>query len=91
MTERDIEELQETLRLFHDAKRALVELGVYESMRAFDRIPKVHMVGHYPRSIRELGTPDGYNSELPESLHVTLAKMPWRRSNKVNATPQMAQ
>ncbi|KAG9106010.1 hypothetical protein FRC07_009020 [Ceratobasidium sp. 392] len=40
-------------------------------------------------SICELGTPDSYNTEAPEHLHIEYAKEPWRASNKVDAVPQM--
>lgn len=89
MTEDDVCALQDALQVFHNNKRRLVELGVYQNKSRFDGIPKLHMLTHYARSIRELGTPDGYNSESPEHLHIVFAKVPWRRSNKVNPTPQM--
>ncbi|QRW13182.1 hypothetical protein RhiLY_12181 [Ceratobasidium sp. AG-Ba] len=37
-----------------------------------------------------LGTPDGYNTETSERLHIDFAKLGYRPSNKVNATKQMA-
>ncbi|CAE6476519.1 unnamed protein product [Rhizoctonia solani] len=37
----------------------------------------------------ELGTPDGYNMEGPEHLHIEYAKVPWRALNKVRPLPQM--
>ncbi|KAG9096281.1 hypothetical protein FRC07_010959 [Ceratobasidium sp. 392] len=37
-----------------------------------------------------LGTPDGYNTETSERLHIDFTKMGYRASNKVNATKQMA-
>jgi hypothetical protein len=52
-------------------------------------IAKLHMLSHYARSIRELGTPDGYNTEAPEHLHIEYAKTPWRASNKRDAIWQM--
>ncbi|KAG9080009.1 hypothetical protein FRC06_007185, partial [Ceratobasidium sp. 370] len=33
---------------------------------------------------------DGYNSEAPERLHIDCVKVPYRASNKVNPTEQMA-
>lgn len=47
------------------------------------------MLSHYAHSIRELGTPDGFNSESPEHLHIHYAKKPYRASNKVKPKPQM--
>jgi hypothetical protein len=62
---------------------------VYQSSDRFDKIPKLHMLRHYVQMIRELGTPDGYNTETPEHLHIEYAKVPWRASNKVKPLPQM--
>ncbi|KAG8735883.1 hypothetical protein FRC10_010040, partial [Ceratobasidium sp. 414] len=48
------------------------------------------MISHYVHLIRELGTPDGYNTEMSEWLHIDFAKMGYCASNKVNTTKQMA-
>ncbi|KAG8720797.1 hypothetical protein FRC08_018133 [Ceratobasidium sp. 394] len=82
MTDRDIEELERDLAVFHEFKQLLVVKGFYQSEKRFNRIPKIHMLSHYARSIRELGTPDGYNTEVPERLHIQYAKIPWRASSK---------
>ncbi|KAJ1308221.1 hypothetical protein OPQ81_003936 [Rhizoctonia solani] len=37
-----------------------------------------------------MDTPDGYNTELPEHLHIIYAKRGWRTSSKVHPLPQMA-
>ncbi|KAG9095093.1 hypothetical protein FRC06_010133, partial [Ceratobasidium sp. 370] len=89
MTDQDIEELERDLSVFHEFKQLLVVKGFYQSGKRFNRIPKIHMLSHYARSIRELGTPDGYNTEVPERLHIQYAKIPWRASSKVRPTPQM--
>lgn len=60
-------------------------------MSRFDGIPKLHMASHYPHSICELSTPDGYNTELPENLHIHYTKKPYRASNGVDPFPQMIQ
>ncbi|KAG9093161.1 hypothetical protein FS749_014954, partial [Ceratobasidium sp. UAMH 11750] len=89
MTDSDIDDLEQDLKLFHELKGLLVAKGFYQDERWFNRIPKLHMLGHYPHLIRELGTPDGYSTEMPERLHIEYAKVPWRASNKVRPTPQM--
>jgi hypothetical protein len=89
MTEDELEELEEAWREFHRRKDELVRLGAMEQAKFFNRISKMHTVLHWPRSIRELGTPDGYNTEAPEHLHIESAKEPWRWSNGVDALPQM--
>ncbi|KAG9084549.1 hypothetical protein FRC06_004005 [Ceratobasidium sp. 370] len=40
------------------------------------------MISHYADSIRELGTPDGYNTEGLEYLHIVYVKRGWEASNK---------
>jgi hypothetical protein len=63
--------------------------GYYQNNKRWDKIAKLHMMEHYAHSIRELGTPDGYNTEGPENLHIIYAKEPWRASNKREPLPQM--
>ncbi|KAF8602959.1 hypothetical protein BDV93DRAFT_398866, partial [Ceratobasidium sp. AG-I] len=89
MTDTDLTELENDLKTFHELKGLLVVRGMYESGDRFDRIPKLHMLRHYVHMIRQLGTPDGYNTEAPEHLHIEYAKVPWRASNKVKPLPQM--
>ncbi|KAG8751676.1 hypothetical protein FRC11_009131 [Ceratobasidium sp. 423] len=50
---------------------------------------KLHMKAHYYYAIHEMGTPDSYNMELPEHLHIIYAKRGWRASSKVCPLPQM--
>ncbi|KAG9091276.1 hypothetical protein FS749_016664 [Ceratobasidium sp. UAMH 11750] len=89
MTNTEIDELDATLETFHRLKVLMVEQGFYGDSARFDRIPKLHMLVHYSHAIRELGTPDGYNMEAPEHLHIEYAKEPWRASNKVRPMKQM--
>ncbi|KAG9080612.1 hypothetical protein FRC06_006358 [Ceratobasidium sp. 370] len=98
ISDSDLEDLDRYLANFHELKGAFVGTekerekmkDLLDSEERFDRIPKLHMISHYIRSIRELGTPDGYNTEVPERLHINYVKVPWRASNHVNATEQMA-
>ncbi|KAG8716653.1 hypothetical protein FRC08_009076 [Ceratobasidium sp. 394] len=89
MTDTDLADLEQDLDTFHQLKDILVRKGFYQSKARFDRIPKFHMLSHYVDSIRALGTPDGYNTEVPEHLHIEYAKNPWRASNKVKPMNQM--
>jgi hypothetical protein len=91
MTEDELVEMEAAWEEFHRLKDCLVTAGALTSVESFNRISKLHTVLHWPRSIRELGTADGYNSEAPEHLHIEYAKEPWRCSNKVDAIPQMIQ
>ena len=89
LAEGELEEMDKALRTFHSLKKVLVELGLMDELGKFDYIPKFHMLGHYTHSIRELGTPDGYNTESPKHLHIVYAKQPWRASNRRKANKQI--
>ncbi|KAJ1309298.1 hypothetical protein OPQ81_004960 [Rhizoctonia solani] len=91
MTDRDIDVLQHSLNTLHELKEIMVNPvdGYYKDMKHWDKIAKLHMMEHYAHSICELGTPDGYNTEGPENLHIIYAKEPWRASNKRSPLPQM--
>ncbi|KAF8598911.1 hypothetical protein BDV93DRAFT_450229, partial [Ceratobasidium sp. AG-I] len=89
LTDKDIIEMERSLATFHQLKPMMISNGYYKSTKRFDGIPKIHMLPHYTTSIREFGTPDGYNTEGPEHLHIYYAKDPWRASNKVRPLPQI--
>ncbi|CCO36768.1 hypothetical protein BN14_10912 [Rhizoctonia solani AG-1 IB] len=89
LTEWDLRAMEDDLKTFHQLKELLVVKGFYTSESRFNQIPKLHMLRHWVFSIRELGTPDGYNTEAPEHLHIKYAKVPWRASNKVRPLEQM--
>jgi hypothetical protein len=89
MSDEDLEELEHSLATFHRLKGVIVSYDALPAMWRFDNIPKIHMCSHYKHSTCELGTPDGYNTESPEHLHVPLTKKGYRASNKVNPYPQM--
>ncbi|KAG8733915.1 hypothetical protein FRC10_012066 [Ceratobasidium sp. 414] len=89
LTDGELEELRQALSEMHRLKHVLVSLGIYERLGRLDHIPKWHMISHYADSIRELGTPDGYNMEGPEYLHIVYMKTGWAASNKHDAIPQI--
>ncbi|KAG9094384.1 hypothetical protein FRC06_010865 [Ceratobasidium sp. 370] len=93
LSEDDLDAMDRNLQTFHSVKHIFVDpetrnLPSHEDR--FNDIPKIHMLSHYTRTIRELGTPDGYNTEATERLHIDYVKVAWRASNHVNATQQMA-
>ncbi|EUC55341.1 hypothetical protein RSOL_110870, partial [Rhizoctonia solani AG-3 Rhs1AP] len=90
MTDNDLDAMEDALRTFHNHKEVFQELSPVSTDKGFHGILKIHMVSHYMHLIRELGTPDGYNTETSERLHIDFAKLGYRASNKVNATKQMA-
>ncbi|CAE6449083.1 unnamed protein product [Rhizoctonia solani] len=88
LTESDLAVMDDDLRVFHEQKDLLVG-PIFKSDDRFNKIAKLHMLRHWTHSIRQLGTPDAYNTEGPEHLHIEYAKVPWRASNKVKPLPQM--
>ncbi|KDN34370.1 hypothetical protein RSAG8_12536, partial [Rhizoctonia solani AG-8 WAC10335] len=90
LTDDDLDAMEDALRTFHDHKDVFQALGAVTTDKGFHGIPKVHMISHYVHLIRQLGTPDGYNTETSERLHIDFAKMGYCASNKINATKQMA-
>ncbi|KAG2031757.1 hypothetical protein BDR03DRAFT_1015790 [Suillus americanus] len=77
MTE-TLKALQTTLNVFHANKDILKELAIHKHFH----IPKLHQLTHYVQSIMLLGTADGFNTELPERLHINFAKEAYRATNK---------
>jgi hypothetical protein len=77
------------LATFHRLKDVTIAKGLYESSARFDVILKLHMLRHHAGTVRQLGTPAGFNTEAPEHLHIEYAKIPWCESNKVKLLPQM--
>ncbi|KAG9076990.1 hypothetical protein FRC06_009172, partial [Ceratobasidium sp. 370] len=85
----DLEKLEEDLEEFHALKEIFVSEGALTTVLGWDSIPKLHMLSHYVFLIREFGTTDGYNTELPEQLHIDYVKIPYHASSKVKPTQQM--
>ncbi|QRW08902.1 plasma membrane ATPase 4 [Ceratobasidium sp. AG-Ba] len=90
LTDSDLAAMERSLRMFHHNKSVFKQLGALKTREAFHGIPKIHMIQHYVKLIQMLGTPDGYNTEMSERLHIDFAKMGYRASNRVNAIKQMA-
>ncbi|KIJ09099.1 hypothetical protein PAXINDRAFT_45449, partial [Paxillus involutus ATCC 200175] len=84
-TEASLEKMEDSLKLFHENKQAFVDLGVRDHFN----IPKLHSMVHYAMSIWLLGSTDGLNTELPERLHIDLAKRAYRASNRCDYVIQM--
>ncbi|KIJ09145.1 hypothetical protein PAXINDRAFT_87881, partial [Paxillus involutus ATCC 200175] len=84
-TEASLTELDTALATFHLHKDIFIELEV----RNHFNIPNVHWLSHYVQSIRLYSSPDGFNTELPEHLHINFAKDAYQSSNKHNYKEQM--
>ncbi|KAF8700278.1 Zn-finger protein, partial [Rhizoctonia solani] len=99
LTDEDLDEMEQCIQAFHEDKDIFRELGALGEqdptkkkglVRTFHMIAKLHALQHYVNYIRKLGTPNGYNTELPEQLHIPYAKVGFRRSNKKDVIKQMA-
>ncbi|EUC66200.1 hypothetical protein RSOL_472470 [Rhizoctonia solani AG-3 Rhs1AP] len=84
LTEAELREMDKQLAIFHRDKSAFN--GSLKTPKGFHNIPKFHSLQHYTHSIRSLGTPDGYNTEAPERLHIDLTKAGFKASNKNDNT-----
>ncbi|KAF8868026.1 hypothetical protein BD779DRAFT_1615592 [Infundibulicybe gibba] len=84
-TTKTLNALQSCLETFHENKDVFVELGTHNHFN----FPKLHSLLHYLASILSLGANDGYNSEVPEHLHIDLAKDAYCASNKRDYHEQM--
>ncbi|KAG8898353.1 hypothetical protein FRB99_007493 [Tulasnella sp. 403] len=85
LSEDDLERMDASLKTFYQFKHIFVQKGIREDFN----IPKFHALILYTFYIRLHGTPDGYNTEVPERLHIDLAKYAFRRSNKKEYLAQM--
>ncbi|KAF8531956.1 hypothetical protein JB92DRAFT_3080788 [Gautieria morchelliformis] len=77
--------LQDALNRFHRYKEAFVQ----SKIRDHFQIPKLHMIEHYVESIMSRGTTDGFNTELPERLHIDFSKVGYRASSRKDFIIQM--
>ncbi|KAG8712660.1 hypothetical protein FRC08_014238 [Ceratobasidium sp. 394] len=75
LTDSELDDMDKALRTFHWNKAVFKQLGEVTTKRAFHGIPKIHMIQHYVCFIKQLGTPDGYNTETSERLHINFARM----------------
>ncbi|KIJ29909.1 hypothetical protein M422DRAFT_268575 [Sphaerobolus stellatus SS14] len=73
-TTKTLQYMEDALIEFHHYKEVFIHYGVREDFN----FPKLHSMNHYIPSIITHGTMDGYNTELPERLHINLAKEGYR-------------
>ncbi|KAF8143444.1 hypothetical protein K438DRAFT_1911066 [Mycena galopus ATCC 62051] len=71
---------------FHSNKQIFIDLDVRKN---FD-INKLHKLKHYTNSIRSRSTAAGFNTEATERLHIDLAKVGYKATNKKAYIQQMA-
>ncbi|KAG2109905.1 uncharacterized protein F5147DRAFT_745378 [Suillus discolor] len=77
--------LENAHTVFHVNKDVLKELTV----RKHFNILKLHQLSHYIQSIKLFGAANGFNTELPEHLHINFAKGAYHASNKCDYKEQM--
>ncbi|THH20297.1 hypothetical protein EUX98_g8611 [Antrodiella citrinella] len=77
--------LDDALDRFHANKSIFEDIGV----RSTWNIPKLHYLRHYAMLIKRLGTPDNFNTEYTERLHIDLAKDAYEATNAKDEFPQM--
>jgi hypothetical protein len=77
--------LHNALERFHHNKQVFVDLGIREDFE----LPKLHFVKHYVALIKSLGTPDNYNTEYTERLHIDYAKNAYAATNHRDEFSQM--
>ena len=86
-TDSSLQELANAWNDFHERKTIFIDRKVREHFN----IPKVHSMQHYFHMIKSHGTTDNFNTELPERLHIDIAKDAFKHTNKKDYIPQMRQ
>ncbi|KAI0069540.1 hypothetical protein K474DRAFT_1687710 [Panus rudis PR-1116 ss-1] len=77
--------LRDALKRFHDNKDIFVELKIRSDFNFF----KLHFADHWELLIEWLGTPDNFNTEYSERLHIDLAKDAYEATNHKDEFTQM--
>ncbi|KAF7985012.1 hypothetical protein HWV62_10006 [Athelia sp. TMB] len=81
------------LHEFHYFKNSIIKQGGRKGANGpipHFNIPKLEGMGMVTRSVRYMGAPYQYTSDITERCHSTHVKMPYRKSNKRNHHEQMA-
>ncbi|CAE7226983.1 unnamed protein product [Rhizoctonia solani] len=85
----DLARMENDLQGFHRNKEIFRRMGAFTSRWSWNGLPGLHMASHYARQIRQFGTTDNYDTEIPERLHRHYVKNPYHQSGKSNPIPQM--
>lgn len=86
-TDSSLEKLTNAWNDFHKRKTIFIDRNVREHFN----IPKVHSMQHYFHMIKSHGTTDNFNTELPERLHIDIAKDAFKHTKKKDYISQMRQ
>lgn len=79
--------LSDALATWHVHKGAFVRLQICDKL--LFNINKLHSMSHYKSLIKDLGAADGFNTELPEQLHIKYAKSAYKLPNCKQFVKQM--
>ena len=72
--------MEDHLTNFHLCKDIFIQNGAWGTKDHL-RIPKLHALLHYIENSYQLGVPDNFSTETPESLHIQMCKDPYKVSN----------
>ncbi|KAI0348953.1 hypothetical protein OH77DRAFT_1465870 [Trametes cingulata] len=78
--------LRDALVRFHANKSIFINFGIHFD---FD-FPKLHSLDHFPLSTRLFGSPDNFNTQYSECLHIDFAKDAYRATNQKDEFAQMS-
>ncbi|KAJ3791520.1 hypothetical protein GGU11DRAFT_645092, partial [Lentinula aff. detonsa] len=78
--------ISNALDCFHENKNIFIDLEI----RSDFHIPKIHFMNHYVECVKHMGTPDNFNTEYTERLHIDLSKDAYHATNKKDELTQMA-
>jgi hypothetical protein len=83
--------LQEALNKFHANKQALSAAGVRRGKykKGKFNIKKLELMQHVGRLIEKLGSTPQFSSDQTERCHITMAKIPYRATNRRDYPEQM--
>lgn len=84
-TDSSLQKLADTWHDFHEKKKVFIDHNVRDHFN----IPKIHSMQHYLHMIQSHGTADNFNTELPERLHIDIAKEAFKHTNKREYISQM--
>ncbi len=85
-TTQTIQQIREFLATFHDNKHHLTAAGIRNGPRQKGEfhIPKLELMNNVADLIQDLGSVLQYTTEHTERCHITMAKQPYRSTNKKN-------
>jgi hypothetical protein len=84
-SESSLDGMKAALDAFHWHKQVFIDIGACLHFN----IPKLHSMQHYINSIIDLGSLDGYTTDISEQLHIDFAKLAYCASNRKEYLHQM--